>query len=280
MNMSSFQAVGLLVAVCGALPRASAELPALNEKPWLGYYAAYADRRFQITMDPKGEITLTPMNDKGSPVGSKIAIAIEAGVEELHPDGKVVLRRIKPETLASQEAPSEDFEKFTVTGKVSGEAGFELHVGQDRGTITLGGRLTDPGTLTKLPVRFAIRVKVPDVYPYEKVSDKQHDKEFLKKIEDDRIELKWTDGKRVKQDFEPMVEAASKQLNGPGIAAAQIEASAYKDRRFLLMASPGSSMGLWNAKSAPLHEGFTVTWLPPEPAKDPETKARLSIEVK
>lgn len=271
---------GLLLAACAVLPRASAQLASLDEKPWLGYFAAYADKRFQIAMEAKGAIVLTPMNEKGTPVSSKIAIHIEAGIEEVAPDGKVVLRRIKPESLASQEPPSDDFEKFTVTGKVTGDAAFELHMAQDRGTITIGGRVTDPGTLTKLPIRFVVRVKFPDIYPYEKVADKQHDKAFLKKIEDDRLELKWTDGKRVKQDFEPMVEAASKELNGPGIAAAQVEVASYKDRRLLLMASPGSSMSLWNAKTAPLHEGFTLSWLPPDPAKDPKGEARLSIEVK
>lgn len=283
LNLTRFPwlaVAGFVFAANAMLPRAEAQLGTLNEKPWLGYFAAYADKRLQITMDSKGAITLAPINDKGTPVSSKIAIDIEAGIEEVAPDGKVVLRRIKPESLTSPESPNDDFEKFTVRGKVTGDAAFELHMEQDRGTIAIGGRVTDPGTLTKLPIRFVVRVKFPDVYPYEKVANKQHDKTFLKKIEDDRLELKWTDGKRVKQDFEPMVEAASKDLNGPGIAAAQVEVASYKDRRVQFIASPGSSMGLWNAKTAPLHEGFTLSWLPPDATKDPKGEARLSIEVR
>lgn len=280
MRYAWLAVAGFLFAVGVVLPRAEAQLGTLNEKPWLGYFVAYADKRFQITMDSKGAISLTPMNDKGAPVSSKIAIDIEAGVEEVSADGKIVLRRIKPESLTSAEAPNDDFEKFTVRGKVTGDAAFELNLEQDRGTIVIGGRVTDPGTLTKLPIRFVVRVRFPDIYPYEKVADKQHDKTFLKKIEDDRLELKWTDGKRVKQGFDQMVEAASKELNGPGISAAQVEVAAYKERRLLLMASTGSSIGLWNAKTAPLHEGFTLSWLPPDAAKDPKGEARLSIEVR
>ena len=280
MRSAWLAVAGFLFAAGAVLPRAEAQLSTLNEKPWLGYFAAYADKRFQITMDSKGAISLTPMTDKGAPVSSKIAIDIEAGVEEVSPDGKIVLRRIKPESLTSAEAPNEDFEKFSVRGKVTGDAAFELNLEQDRGTIAIGGRVTDPGTLTKLPIRFVVRVRFPDIYPYEKVADKQHDKTFLKKIEDDRLELKWTDGKRAKQGFDQMVEAASKELNGPGISAAQVEVAAYKERRLLLMASTGSSIGLWNAKTAPLHEGFTLSWLPPDATKDPKGEARLSIEVR
>ena len=36
---------------------------------------------------------------------------------------------------------------------------------------------------------------------------------------------------------------------------------------------------LWNAKPAPLHEGFTINWVP-DAAKDTDGKARLAIEVK
>ena len=56
------------------------------------------------------------------------------------------------------------------------------------------------------------------------------------------------------------VEAASKELNGPGIAAAEIEIAAYKGKKFLFIASENSAMTLWNSKVEPLHEGFTINW--------------------
>ena len=53
----------------------------------------------------------------------------------------------------------------------------------------------------------------------------------------------------------------------------------YKGKKFLISASPNSTLTLANAKAAPLHEGFTIQWLA-DTTKDPEGKARISFEVK
>lgn len=273
-------AFAALISGFAAAPLAHAQLPSLNEPPWLGYYAAYANKRFQIGLSSKGNITLTPMNEKGDPVSFQLAIDIDAGIEETMPDGKVVMRQIKAETLAAKEPATDELEKVLVTGKVTGDAAFELNIEQTRGIIFIGGRMTDPGTLTKNPLRFALRLRIPTLYKNHKAEDKRAEKAFAKKIEDDRIDMKWTDGKRAKQTFEKaLLVDGNKEINGPGITSLELEAGAYKGRRFVFTASPNSSMNLWNAKEQPLHEGFTINWKA-DAEKDKDGKARIAIDVK
>jgi hypothetical protein len=91
--------------------------------------------------------------------------------------------------------------------------------------------------------------------------------------------VKWTDGKRIKKDFEEVVDATSKDLNGPGISSAEVTASGYQGNRLIFTAAPNSAMSLQNAAPGPLHEGFLIFWTA-DTAKDPDGKARLAIEVK
>ena len=282
-----------LVLVTAGMQPVSAELPSLDEQPWLGYYAVVANKRLQFTFAANGKIALTPIGDKGDPVAHTLAIPIEILIEEMT-DGKPVAKQIKPETLESPQPATDKLEKVVITGKVTGEAAFEVTLEQARGGISIGGRITDPGTLTKNPLRFGIRAKIPNAYPKANVEEiKDSDKELtkeekraerkakrdaekdgkgdakkdakkdadeLEKIKADRIDLKWTDGTRKKQTFEKEVEAASKDLNGPGIAGAEIEISAYQGKKFLFIASPNSAMTLANDKPAPLFQGFSITW--------------------
>jgi hypothetical protein len=171
----------------------------------------------------------------------------------------------------------------------------------------MGGRVVEPGSL-KNPLRFSIRAKFPNAYPKAEIEEEKDDsKEMTKeekraerkakreaekekgkdkkkaddseKIAEDRIDMKWTDGTRLKQTFEKKVDASSKELNGPGIAGAEVEIGAYQGRKFLFLASPNSSMSLSNDNPAPLFKGFTINWVP-DAAKDKDGKARLSFEVK
>jgi hypothetical protein len=275
------------------LPKADAELPILEEQPWLGYFAVFANKRYSIGVLPQGTIEITPMNDKSEPVGKQLVINIDAGIEEVLPDDKTVMKQIKLETLESDDAATDKLEKTTIRGKVTGDADFELNLEQVRGVIFIGGRVLNPGTLTKNPLRFVVRAKFPNAYPNQneqpgapedskRLKEKKAEssgKAFLKKLKDDSLDLKWTDGKRVKQDFEKVVDGASPELNGPGIASAEVEISSYKGKRVVFTAAPNSAMNMRNAKPAPLHTGFTLIWTA-DVAKDPEGKARLAVEVR
>lgn len=261
------------------LQTVSAQLPSLNEKPWLGYFAVYENRNFQFTVTGMGKVDLTPKNEKGLPMARTAAISIVLGIEEIQPDGTFRLKAIQPGTLESADLPTDKFKKTVIRGKVAGDAAFEATLEQDGGQILIGGRITDPGTLKKHPLRFVVRTKIPNMYAKDKKEEKKDLKAFEKKIKSDNVDLKWTDGERHKVTFEESVDVTTKEVNGPGIASAAVEITAYKDTKFLFTASENSSIALWNAKPAPLHQGFFLIWSP-DAAKDPEGKARFGIQVK
>lgn len=255
-----------------------AQLPALNDPPWLGHFIGVESKRFHLGVTSMGKITLNPLGDRGTPIGHKLTVTLEIGILETTADGKQTLRRLKPESLTSSDPATDDLKKVVIRGKVTGDASFEATIEQERDVISFGGRVLEPGTL-KGPLNFVVSVGIPSAYPYDKAEDKKEEKAFQKKIEDDRLDIKWTDGKRVKQTFEKEVDASSKELNGPGIAAAQVEISSYKGKKFLFTATENSAMTMANKKPGPLHLGFDLNWQP-DPEKDKEGKSRLSLEVK
>lgn len=259
--------------------RASAELPILKKQPWMGYFAVFESRYYQFSVDTNGAATLTLMNPKGEPMGEATEIAVSFVVEEILPNGEARLKKIKKGSLESTDLATDKLGKITFHGKVTGDAAYEVTIEQERGDIFIGGRITDKGTLTKDPLRFTVRVKVPNVYADVEKEGRMAQKAFEKRIKDDRVDLKWSDGKRLKQNFTDRVDLTSNEINGPGIVNAEAEINYYNGKKLRFAATEKSAITLWNDTPAPLHEGFTVNWVV-DAAKDPTGKSRLSLQVK
>lgn len=268
-----------LLVSAASIQTAAAQLPFLDESPWLGYFGVFENNRFQFTFAAQGKVSIIPLDEKGKPVSGIMTIPLIYGIEEVLPDGRTQMKKIDPASLESTDKATDKFQKAVIRGKVTGDATFEATFEVDHGMISIGGHVTDPGKLTKNPLRFAVRVKLPNAYSKVKKEEKKDLKAFEKKIKSDRIDLKWTDGKRLKKSFDESVDVTTKEINGPGISNAEVEIGAYKDRKFDFTASENSSMRLWNDKPGPLHEGFWITWQA-DAVKDPQGKARFSIQVK
>ena len=267
------------IGLAGILP-AAAELPILQEKQWLGYFVGFENKKFTFGITGQGKAAINVIGKKGEPLNRKLAVQVDFVIEEVLANGKTTQRYLVPETLESTQSATSKPKDVVFRGKVKGDAEFEVSMTEDRGVISLGGRLLNPGTLTKNPLRFSIRMKFPEAYPYEKEGgDKKQEKAFESKTQNDRIQLIWADGKRLKPSTTESVDAGSKEINGPGITAAQIEFSSYQENKFLVTATPNSLLSLSNSKAGPLHGGFFLNWTP-DPVKDPENKARLQFEVK
>lgn len=279
-NQSWLVAVMAAVLVSSAgVQRAAAELPILKKQPWIGYFAVFENRHYQFSVDTNGAAYLTLMNPKGEPMGEATKIAVSFVVEEIMPNGETRLKKTKKGSLESTDPATDKLGKITFHGKVTGDAAYEVTIEQERGDIFIGGRITDTGTLTKDPLRFTVRVKVPNVYAEVEKKGRMAHKAFEKRIKDDRMDLKWTDGKRLKQNFTDRVDVTSKEINGPGIANAEAEINYYNGKKLRFDATEDSAITLWNDSPAPLHEGFTVNWVV-DTAKDPTGKSRLSLQVK
>lgn len=269
----------LLAAACATLPVA-AQLPSLDAKPWDGHFAAFESSRFTVGITCNGEIKVTPLNHKGEPFGVFNQFTVLFGVEEIMPDGSFEMKKIKAETLESDQEPSTKLEKVVIRGQVSANAAFEATIEQIRGMIQISGRVTEPGMFKKNPIRFGVQVRIPDTYPpWMREERWQNDRKAMaaqdKKLKADRLTLQWSDGKRLKQTFGQALTAASPELNGPGIAKAEIEIGTYKDRTFIFHAASPSKMTLSNKAPARLCDGFTIHWTP-----DEQGTGRFGFEVK
>jgi hypothetical protein len=256
----------------------AAQLPSLSETDNLGYFAVSETRDFRYGLTTHGKNEIKVLRDKGGQHSAKLDIDLNVKIEEKMPDGKVVSRQLKVDSLESAEEPTATLGNVVYKGKVTGDTEFEVSVSATRGGILLGGRLLNPDTL-KNPTRFSIDVKIPLTLPELKADPSKKDlKKYEESIEDDEVRLEWIDGGKTKIDANEPVEGASKEVTGPGIESAVIEFGAYSGKEIELIASPNSKMTLSNGEKGPLSSGFVLNWSA-DVAKDPEGKARLLIKI-
>jgi hypothetical protein len=264
--------IPLLLALLPLSTLRADELPQLNVKPWIGNYAGYERRSFQVLVSPSGVGQLTGMGDKGVMMSSRYAIRIQPLVEEVLPTGGVVAKMPVKDGWEAVTPASINPEKVVYRGTVSGGARFEVNLEFDGDQITAGGRLLDKGTLAN--PRFVLRFQVPDAYYNDTDAGKR-----AEKAKRDRVDVVRTDGKKLKLDLLEALDAESAAVSGPGLSQARLDIAGFKGHRFDFEAGPNAAFELWNNGEKALIEGFSLGWKP-DPAKDPEGKARAVIKVR
>lgn len=144
-------------------PLSHAQLPQLGEKPWLGHFIGIKEKKFQFGITSKGDAVLHPLKRDGTMVALFNPIKVNYEILETMPDGKVVSQQVKVDSLASAQPPVEDPKlPVTFTGKVTGDAAFEMTVAPERGGFSLSGKVTDKGSVTN-PLQFVVTI---DWNPY------------------------------------------------------------------------------------------------------------------
>jgi hypothetical protein len=257
----------------------SSQLPSLGEHPWSGYFVGHTSRNYRFGLLASGEIYLTVIDAKKEPLHPKLVIPVVVAVEETLPNDKTAIRRIQPDSMQSALAATDHLEKVVVSGKFAGDATFELILEQSRGMILIGGRLLDTGR-SKNPLRLVVRAAFPSPYPFSKeIPNEKAAEIFRKKLKGDGIALTWTDKQTRTFAIDQDIDAASSEVNGPGIAEAEIKICSYDGRKIVFLASPNSGMTLENKPGHPLSKGFSLVWHP-DTVKDPEGRARLAIDVR
>lgn len=287
-NHSSITCIASLILVASAALPARAQLPTLEREPWLGFFAAYTSNRFQVGITSQGEFQFKGLNRSSVAVGNRPFEIVPLIVETL-PNGKPSYHDLDPESLETTDSSTERLEKTSFRAKTKSGIPFEVSFEESRGLILLGGRITGPAS-TKNPLAFSFVVRMPDLYANDlkmiEGAENEREKKKLQKIFDkdtsgDRASWKWTDGTRMKRTLAEPLEISSKEINGPGISEFEIESLAYQERKFQLNAAPNSSMKMVGKTqtAAPLHRGFVILWSQ-DPAKDPNSEARLAVNVR
>lgn len=269
-----------LVTSMSVLP-AVAELPSLTEKESLGYFTILKTKEYQFGLTSQGKASIKMLGKTGEVLTLKQTnISVDFFVEETWPSGKVSQKVIVPETLESLQPATDKPKDIVFRAKTKDGIAFEVFFTEDRGAVSLGGRLLPSDVPNKNPLRFVVRARIPAAYPDAKdLTDKKVAKAFEQKISKDRLTLILADGKRTKLSTADPIDAGTKEINGPGITAAQLELSPFLGKKVELKATENSAMTLSNTTPGPLHDGFAISWSA-DAAKDPQGKARLLIDLK
>ena len=251
----------LPIAICSSILLLSqgvrAELPELNEKPFLGYFVGVNNKKLQFGITADGKAVLYPLKRDGSPVALFNPIPVTYEILETMPDGKVVSKAIKPATLASsQPATLNPKTPVTLTGKVTGDAAFEISVTEVRDGFSLSGKVTDKGTLTN-PLKFAISI---NFNPYKERGGKDDAarEKFVKSIKRDDLKLVAVGGKKGKIGFTEEVNVADEYSDG--ITSATLETGGYGGVEFTLEATGDSKIVFQDKGKQAVWNGFTTKW--------------------
>ncbi|MGD7653900.1 MAG: hypothetical protein ACQCXQ_11835 [Verrucomicrobiales bacterium] len=277
-----------LVATFGGTTRSDAILPMMEEDEWLGYFVGVEDNKWRFGMTSQGKITIFPIESGGKVSAHGTKFSVQAGVQEVMPNGSVVMKTTDPESLTSENEASLRFDTVTISGEATGGVKFEMYIEQRSGFVMIGGKVTDPGEL-KNP-RFAASVYLPKAYsrakpPKSAEGDEREIKKWQKKqdrvLKKDKLSFKRRDGERGGFDFLEPVLLDSEEVNGKdGMSEIEVECEDYNGRDFVFNASPNSVMTLSNGKEArSLANGVRISWHQ-EADKDPEGKARFAIKGK
>jgi hypothetical protein len=231
----------------------SAALPSMSKLPWIGYFMATKEKKYQITMTTAGTAKLEMLNAQGNTGHSAKSITMSFFIIETLPDGKTVNRAIIPDSLTSDQPAEIDPKKPMVfRGKVKGDASFEAIYYPERGGYSFGGKVIDKGTLTN-PLSFAVRA---DFAPYHFKGDDISDTEKLAKK--DNIRFETTQRKREKLGF--LDEKSSTSALPDAITNAEIATEGYSGLGFKLISSSGTSFSLSSRNEKRLLEGFGILW--------------------
>lgn len=253
-----------------AMTTAFGQLPALNDRPFLGHFIGVLNRKQQFGITAQGRGVLNPLKRDGSPVNIFMAHNIDFIVQETRPDGSTVNRRIDIGSLTSDQSASLNPEEITFTGKVTSDASFQVTLTSDRNTIGLTGKILDPGKITN-PLNFFIQVAVPTPYKY----DDKESKAFERKMKNDDIRLVVADNKRLRVKLDEKVDGNATYPDP--IKSAELNITSYQGARITYSTSEKSHLMLTNRRKSPLYDGFMFHWAPEEGANPDEEKLIIEI---
>jgi hypothetical protein len=264
-----------MLAAIACLDPVTAELPMIQTQPNLGYFVVFMTGKMDFRVKAQSaEMVLGALANKRTPMGWPLAVTVV--IEEIQPSGQA--NPVQVQSFDSTDPATEKLKKVVIAGKTVGNAAFEMTLEKTQGAIAIGGHMLNQGSHSN-PLRFTIRTDFPNFYVSNLRGTEAEKKTYQNVIKKDHIALKWSTGEHKKLASDASLDAAAKDINGPGIATAEINVALYTGTKFLFNASSDSAMHLTTAKPGPWLEGFSLIWTP-NSATAKDGKARLMLEVK
>lgn len=242
----------------GAILHSTADLPYLEKEPWEGCFIGLEERAFRFKFMANGTALLDPIDRRGETISSNNSIEIEFKILETEADGKIVSKQINPFSLTSKsDAETKPTEPVLISGKVTGDASFEILITPGDKDVSLSGRITDNGSL-KNPLSFLITAKFTP-YKYQSASDPDELERFEKKIKREEMEL-LTIGE--KEETLAFIESLNPSERFPeGLRSITFETGAYGETEFSFAATGNSKLMFENKGKNYLWRSFTLQWL-------------------
>lgn len=246
-------------------------LPQLDDKPWTGWFAGYETRKFRFGVNREGEAYLMPMKNRDETIYNKNWIRLTPVIEVVREGRGPITKKIEMNGWAAQTEASDEAEKISYRGTVTGGAVFEVTIEIDGATIRMGGRLVEEGTLAGEKLRFGVRAKMPNLHYREKDEDKLEDK-----TGDDRYDFIRVGGEKEKLDGWDMVDGD--EFTQDGFSAVRIDMESYEGRLDMI-AGPGGHFEIWTGGEKRAYQSMSVNWIH-QPEKDPNGEARFELTFK
>ncbi|MGB6222836.1 hypothetical protein [Haloferula sp.] len=249
------------------------ELPELFEKPWMAWYSGYEGKKMHFGVAPDGQASLIPIDEKSKDrISQGNWLSIRPVILETMPDGRDVVKSAIEDGWEAITPESNEAEEVKYRGTVTGGAKYEVHYQVDDGEIIASGQILDKGELTENPIRFAIRVIIPNVYRHVDEEEK-----LLERAEDDRFDFVKVDKKKAKFKGDETVEAVAKECGPFRYLRAEIEN--YNGGRFEFDAGDIGQFEFEKPDADLIAKGFTLVWTP-DPAKNAGGKGKMLLEYK
>ena len=269
-------------AVCCALDSGhlKAQLPSLNEAPWIGHFAGHSTSRGSVGVQSDGVIVYNGSHD------------IHPSVQETSSDGKVTIHRLMPETLKSQMQPTDKPTTITYSGKVKNGTTIEVTIEFVRNQVSIGGAITDPRGRENAQ-HFALFIIAPAYYLMygERLALEQGTAAEKKKMEQtiagqrahaakEYLELSKLDGKRIKQPLIDAVDLSSEEFNGDGFNSIKLDLNWFRGRKLDIAATERSRLMLSNKEKRPIFKNhYYITWTEAPGTQSPG-KGRMVISMR
>ncbi len=276
MKLKMLQA-GIFTGMVGfsSVAPVHAELVGLDEPKsgWNSFYfAGHKMKGADVGLDTDGEIDIIPIGKNRERMTTQFFIPLKFEVQDVAADGKVTVKKFDVDSLTSESKATAKPDKIVVKGKSEGDATFELYYEVARGSVLVGGRIVDKGTLVN--PKFSINIAFPPAY----AKPPEDEKAFKKRIEDDFFQVKLLDGKKAKVEADKEFDIKSPEFTGTGLSQVEFRVDEFGAREFMFTASPGSKIVASNKAGRPFYDGMTIVW-EADPTAD-ASKARLAIGVK
>lgn len=266
----------LCVLVVGAFSAGgvmAAELPELQDKPWLGCFAGHEGRGFDFALGADGKTELffkKGRNRVNIHARFKISYVLEEQIKD-----RWVRRSISKDGFETEDKPSEDPEKLTFTATFTGDTKVEITHEFEKSSVIIGTKIVGKGT--ENPLRCGVSVMVADLYRH--VEDRGLSERDLKKKIDAEIAGETVKGERKKADLYEKPELGGSDYFEGGAKWFSFESNKIAGKTMTLRSVVEGAGTIEVNQTKTAYNGFYLNWYV-DPAKAETSGAQLEIEIK